>query len=187
MKRLFKAFYIAIFTLILLFFGAGCSLRTKAIVKDINENTNLEIDLLTKVEDNLFDENYDIIPGFGITGYFNKKYGENYMENSDIIDACSVIYHVTAYPDAMFGKAHVTGIQITDPDIHFYGFNVGDSAADFESFLIGKNYKIFDKSERLIKFEKGKVEIRIGINYEEQTVRSIYVGVDTTNIFGIVY
>ena len=187
MKRLFKAVYIAILMCVLLFCGTGCSLRTKAIVKDINENTNLEIDLLTKVEDNLFDENYDIIPGFGITGYFNKKYGENYQENSDAIDACSVIYHVTSYPDAMFGKAHITGIEITDPEIHIYGFYVGDSVADFESLLLVKKYKKFYEAERVMKFEKGKVEIRIGINYEEQTIRSIYVGVDGTNIFGIIY
>ena len=187
MKRLFKALYVAILTCVLLFCCTGCTWWTKAIVKDINENTNLEIGLLTKVDESLFDENYDTIPGFGITGYFDKKYGENYMENSDAIDACSVIYHVTSYPDAFYGKLHVTGIEITDPAIEIYGFSVGDSVADFESFLLGKGFKNFYKADRILKFKKGKIEVRCGVNYEEQTIRSIYIGVNTTNIFGVVF
>ena len=187
MKKICSILLIWICAVCMLFCGAGCSLRTKAIVNDINENSNLEIGLLTKADDCLFDENYDIIPGFGITGYFNKKYGENYMENSDIIDACSVIYHVTSYPDALYGKLYVTGIEITDPTIEIYGFSVGESVADFENFLLDKGFKNFHKADRMLKFKKGKIELRCGVNYEEQTIRSLYIGVNTTNIFGIVF
>jgi len=182
MGKFFKRIFITLLTACVLFFCVGCSINTKAIVKDINENTNLEIGLLTRVEDGLFDEKYDTIPGFGITGYFDKKYGDNYQENSDAIDACSVIYHVTSYPDVILGKECVTGIAVTDPLIQVYGFSVGDSVAEMETFLLDNGYKNFDDANRLKKFKKGKVQIRIGINYEEQKIRSIYVGVDSTNI-----
>ena len=187
MKRFFMAIFLTILTVCMLVCGLGCSLRTKAIVNDINENSNLEIGLLTKADDGLFDENYDTIPGFGITGYFDKKYGENYMENSDVIDACSVIYHVTSYPDALYGKLHVTGIEITDPAIEIYDFSIGDSVAEIEAFLQDNGYKKFDDANRLKKFKKGNVQIRIGINYEEQTMQSIYIGVDSTNFTGVIF
>lgn len=187
MKRFLKIICAVVLTACCLLFGVGCSLQTDAIVKDINQNTNLEIKLLVKAEDSLFDENYEIIGGFGITGYFDKKYGENYTENSDAIDACSVIYHVTSYPDALFGKPHVTGIEITDPAITLYGYSVGDSVDGVADFFIDKGYeKTYDDSH-LFKFNKGKIQIRIGVNYEEQTIRSIYVGVDTTNCTGVVF
>ena len=187
MKKFFTAIFTTILTACVLFLCVGCSINTKAIVKDINENSNLEIGLLTRVEDDLFDENYDTIPGFGITGYFDKKYGENYQENSDAIDACSVIYHVTSYPDAFFGKLYVTGIEITDPNIQIYGFSTGDSVTEIKNFFLEKKYTIFQEADRLIKMKKGKVEIRIGIHYEEQTIRSIYVGVNTTNVTGVIF
>ncbi len=186
MKRFFSIFTM-ILTVCMLFFCSSCSLRTNIIVKDINKNSNLEIKLLTLVDENLFDENYDTIPGFGITGYFDKKYGENYMGNSDAIHACSVIYHVSSYPDAFFGKKRVTGIDITDPTIKIYGFSVGGDVAEIEAFLLDNGYKKFDDADRLKKFKKGKVQIRIGIHYEEQTIRSIYIGVDATNITGVIF
>lgn len=187
MKKFFMAIFAIILTPCMLFLCAGCSLRTNAIVKDINNNTNLEIKLLTRVEDGLFDENYDIIPGFGIKGYFDKKYGENYMENSDVIDSCVVIYHVTSYPDAFFGKSHITGIEITDPAITLYGYSVGDSIEGVADFFKEKGYEETYNNGHLFKFNKGKVQIRIGVNFEEQTIRSLYAGVDTTNCTGVVF
>ena len=187
MKRFFKIVCEMILTACCLLFGVGCSLQTDAIVKDINQNTNLEIKLLVKAEDSLFDENYESIGGFGITGYFDKKYGENYAENSDAIDAYSVIYHVTSYPDVLLGKACVTGIEITDPAITLYGYSVGDSVDGVADFFIDKGYeKTYDNSH-LFKFNKGKIQIRIGVNNEEQTIRSLYVGVDTTNCTGVIF
>ncbi len=187
MKRFFIAIFTTILTVCMLFLCSGCSLRTNIIVKEINEKSNFEIDLLTLYDENLFGENYGTIPGFGITGYFDKKYGENYEENSDAIHACSVIYHVTSYPDVILGKQRVTGIDVTDPLIQVYGFSVGDSATELESFLLDNGYKNFDDANRLKKFKKGNVQICIGINYEEQTLNSIYVGVDSTNFTGVIF
>lgn len=187
MKNTFKRMFAIFLTAFMLFLCVGCSINTKSIVKEINNNTNLEIKLLTKVDEDLFDENYEIIGGFGITGYFDKKYGENYLENSEAIDACSVIYHVTSYPDVLLGKPHVTGIEITDPAITFYGYSVGDNMEGVEAFFTKKGYDKFYDNGHLLKFNKGKVQIRIGVNNEEQTICSIYVGVDTTNCTGVVF
>ena len=179
MKRVFSI-VMATLTMCILFLSTGCSLKASKIVEDVNKNCNAEIDLLTPFTEDLFGENYNKIEGYGTTGYYDKKYGENYNENSDIINACSVIYHVSCYPFLIFGKQYVTGIDITDPTISVYGYSVGDNAKDMQKFLEEKGLKIFDDAERLKKFQKDDLEIRIGINYEEQTINSIYLGVNAT-------
>ena len=188
MVRSFLFFvYTAVMTACILLLGTGCSLQTKSIVKEINKNSTFEIPLLTKADEDLFSEDYIVIPGHGITGYYHKKYSDNNQENPDVVYDCSVIYHVTRYPDILFGKSCVTRVDVTDPAVAVYGFSVGDNVADMQSFLLSKGFKIFSQANHLIKYNKGEVQIRIGVNYEEQTINCICVDINTSNITGAIF
>ena len=161
---------------------SGCkSIWTQKTVDDINENSNFEIALLTPAGEAGF-EGFTVMPGFGITGYIDPKYGE--FENED---NPHVQYDVTSYPDVLMGESHVTGIRITDPKIHIYGYSIGDSGAEFSSFLEEKGFDEFSASFTYMKFKKGKVWIRFGLDNETQTINSLYAGVDSTNHCGVIF
>ena len=154
-------------------------------VEDINNNSNFEIDLLTKVEEGDF-EGFGVIPGHGVTGYYDKKYWDMDADY-DAVYACYVRYDVTAYPDVALGEPYVTGIFITDPEIHLYGYTVGGSSEEFSDILGDKGFEEYYNNGHLMKFSKGKVEIRCGINHETQEINSLYVGMDLSNMLGVMF
>lgn len=165
---------------------SGCRpIRSEMFVEDINRNSNFEINLLTPADEADFSD-FNTVPGMGVTGYYNKKYGDMDVDY-DAGYACYVQYDVTCYPDVAFGEKYVTGIRITDPDIHVYGYSVGDSYTEFLNFLEDKGYDEYYNSGRLMKFSKGRVEIRCGFEPETQTIRSLYVGMDLTNRLGVIF
>ena len=161
---------------------SGCkTIWTQKTVDDINENSNFEIALLTPAEEANF-EGFTVLPGFGITGYIDSKYGEFENEANPHVQ-----YDVTSYPDVLMGESHVTGIRITDPAIHIYGYSVGDNGMEFASFLEEKGFDEFSASLTYMKFKKGKVWIHFGLDNETQTINSLYVGVDSTNHCGVIF
>jgi hypothetical protein len=169
---------------IMLFSFSGCkSLWTQKTVDDINENSNFEIALLTPAGEADFD-GFTVLPGFGITGYIDPRYGE--FENEELANP-HVQYDVTSYPDVLMGESHITGIRITDPAIHIYGYSVGDNGAEFASFLTEKGFDEFSSSLTYMKFRQGKVQIRFGLDNETQAINSLYVGVDSTNHCGVIF
>ena len=167
----------------LLSFSSCKPILSEKIVEDINNHSNFEVDLLTPAEEADFD-GFGIIPGFGVTGYYDKKYGD-IDADYDAVYACWVKYDVKAYPNAAHGDYCVTGIHIKDPDIHVYGYSVGDSREEFSDFLEEKGFDEYYNNGHLMKFSKGKVEIRCGINNETQEIDSIYVGIEKRNPFVI--
>ena len=167
---------------IMLFSFSGCkSIRTQKTVDDINENSNFEIALLMPAKEADF-EGFIVRPGFGITGYIDPKYGELEDEANPYVQ-----YDVTSYPDVLMGESHITGIRITDPAIHIYGYSVGNNGAEFSSFLEKKGFDEFSSSLTYMKFKKGKVWIRFGLDNETQTINSLYTGVDSTNHCGVIF
>ena len=166
-------------------FSSCRPLLSEKIVEDINNHSNFEVDLLTPAQEADFD-GFGIIPGFGVTGYYDKKYGD-IDADYDAVYACYVQYDVTCYPDVSFGDEYVTGIFVTDPDINLYGYSVGDSSEEFSEFLEEKGFDEHENNGHLMKFSKGKVEIRCGINNETQEIRSLYVGIDLTNRLGVIF
>ncbi len=166
-------------------FSSCRPIYSETIVEDINNHSNFAINLLTPVEEADFD-GFGIIPGFGVTGYYDKKYGD-IDADYDAVYACYVQYDVTCYPDVAFGDEYVTGIFVTDPDINLYGYSVGDSSEEFSDFLDEKGFDEYYNNGHFIKFSKEKVEIRCGVNNETQEINSIYVGIDVTNMFGVIF
>ena len=173
-----------------LLMAVGCfssckPILSEKIVEDINNNSNFEIDLLTPAEEVNF-EGFAAVPGFGVTGYYDKKYGDMDADY-DAVYVCYVQYDVTSYPDVAFGDKYVTGIFVTDPDLNVYGSSVGDNGKEFFDFLEGKGFDEYSNNGHLMKFSKGKVEIRCGFNNETQEINSIYVGIKLTNRLGVIF
>lgn len=165
---------------------SGCSIGTQKTVDDVNANSTLEIDLLTSVDEVDFSD-FGVVPGFGITGYYDKKYGEENTETGEM-PPYYVLYSVTSYPDFMSRGQYVTQIDVCDPEIEIYGYSIGDSSAEFGEFLVDKGFKLNRDEARYKRFEKGKVVIRFGVEPETQTIAmSITVEVDVTNHCGIVF
>ncbi len=164
---------------------SGCSLGTQKKVDDLNANSDFAVGLLTPIEEADFDD-YSIIPGFGVTGYYDKKYGD-WEVDMEAVSACYVRYNVTSYPDYMSGEQYVTGIFVTDPEISVYGYSVGDDSEAYKAFLQEKGFKLYEDDLRVKRFEKGKVKLRFGVNPETQSIRSIDVEVDVTNHCGVVF
>jgi hypothetical protein len=162
---------------------SGCKpIFSEKIVEDINENSNFEIALLTPADEADF-SNFNTVPGMGITGYYNKKYDEYLVEG---IHERYVQYDVSTYPTIVVGKQYVTGIEIKDPDVHIYGYTVGDSSQAFSDFLEDKGFDEFYNNGHMMKLSKGRVEIRFGFNNETQEIHSLHVGMMTTAA-GIIY
>jgi hypothetical protein len=179
----------AFLLIVSVFCMSGCSIGTKRLVNDINANATWELNLLTPEEEMHFsDSGYGIVPGFGITGYYDKKYGEGNMETGEL-PSTYVLYSVTSYPDAMSKKKCITRIDVQDPNIDIFGFSIGDSSQAFGELLREKGFQPYkDYNEDMDRFKKGKVIIYFGIDHEMQTISNgITVMVDTTNYFGIVF
>ena len=180
-----KGLFFVPFLIAVASFSSCKPILSEKIVEDINENSNFEIALLTPVVEVDF-SSFGVIPGHGITGYYDKKYGDEEV-NYDDLHACYVQYDVTSYPDVVLGEKYVTGIFITDPDIYVYDYSVGDNSEEFFDFLEDKGFDKYYNTNRMVKFSKHKVEIRCGVDFEAQTINSIYVGVDLTNRLGVIF
>ena len=81
----FLAVFVLIITL-LVFPFSGCIGKsvTLSFARNMQKNTNFEFCILTEITADISFEDYFIVPGFGVTGYVNKKYGEDYSSKEDI-------------------------------------------------------------------------------------------------------
>jgi hypothetical protein len=184
MKGIKKLLTIGFAVLVCVSFSGCRSIRSEKLVEDINNHSNFEIDLLTPVGECDF-EGFGMIPGHGVEGYYDKKYGD--ITENDALNASYVQYDVTSYPDIGFGKKYVTGIYISDPEIHVYGYSVGDNSEEFSDFLEGKGFDEYYNNGRYMMCSKGKVKIRCDVNREKQEINGLYVGMDLTNMLGSMY
>lgn len=141
------------------------------------KDTNLEFWIAENV-DNVDFSSYQ--EKFGLMGG-RQYYGTGYVpltdENGEQIDpeAC-VIYTVTAYPDYINKKRHVTRIAVTDPSVTVYGLTLNSSAEEVEETL--KSYGFIKKSEPRNTYAKGKVSIRF-------SKEAIHINVKVRNLFKI--
>ena len=184
-----KRFFLMILIIFMGCFLSGCSLVARVNAKEINDNSNFEIALLTKADEVNF-EGFQVIPGFGINRYYDSKYGI-FEEPAMVSEVPHVCYDISGFPDTL-GERYVTGIYCSDPSIDLFGYSVGDSVKEFKACLEDRNFTRNSKRGSLFfeVYEKGRMEIRFGIDYNEQDegfIRDFYVRVDTTNFFMVVY
>ena len=175
--------------MISVFCMSGCSIGTKKLVNDINANATWEMGLLLPEEEMQFSEyGYGIVPGFGITGYYDKKYGEADINTAEM-PPTYVLYSVTSYPDTMSKKKCITRIEVHDPDVEIYGFSIGDSSEAFGELLREMGFQPYnDYNARMDRFKKGRIVIYYGVDPDTQTIfNAMTVAVETTNHCGIVF
>ena len=160
-----------------------CVATRQQTVKDINDNSTFAIKLLTHVDDIDFTA-YEEVPGLGVTGYYDKKYQ---TQDGTPVEECYVLYSVTMYPDHGIGHKCVTSIYVTDPDVVVYGYSVGDSAAEVQTYLQEEGFSLEEDGDTVKRFQKAHVTIRVGVDTETSTVDSIGVETDITNYFGVTF
>ncbi len=143
------------------------------------DDTNLEFWITDRVNEDTFKkytERYGIMGG-------REYYGSNYEpiiteDNEQLDPEYYVIYTVTAYPDYSSNKNHITRISFNDPLVYVYGLTIDSSYEDIYNKMTELGFKA--DTERKGVFTKGK--FRFMFNDKE-----IYIDVDVTNHFGIVF
>ena len=120
-------------------------------------------------------------PKHGLMGG-REYYGLGYIpmtdENGGQLDPnpC-VIYTVTAYPDYISNRSHVTHIQITDPSVAIYGLTTDSGIEDIE--------KTMKKHCFRMEYSAGGLTARRGRYTFVFSKNAIDIDLKVTNLFGI--
>lgn len=173
MKKLF-AILLCIISL-MLFVGCGSNKLKKP-------ETNLEFWITENVDDVDF-SNYQVKYGmFGGNRYYGTGYVPTLDENEQQVDPphC-VIYTVTSYPDYANKTQHVTEIEITDPEINFYGLSINSSKEDITNVMKQHGFTITEE-EYGITAKKGKFTFVFNKHSNSITIKA-----EVTNRTGIIF
>ena len=148
MKKIKKVFAVML-VFVCLFLVVGCN-------KLPQPETNLEFWIAERVDDVDFSE-FQIKQGmFGGYRYYGTGYLPSVDENGYQIDPeCCVIYTVTSYPDYSSKALHVTRIEITDPEIKFYGLSLNSSKEEIKN-IMEKNGFTVEEDACAVYATKGK-------------------------------
>ena len=140
---------------------SGCSLRTNNVVKEINEHSTLEIELLTPFSECNFSD-YEVGGGYGVTAYI--KYTGT--EPNEMGAKPHIKYSVSKYPYFFLGKERVTQIEIAVPEVSVLGYSIGDNYLEFENYLSREKYEKSKDNTFSKHYEKGAVGIWLVVNNE---------------------
>ena len=164
-------------------FNSGCISKALAesVGRDIRENSNFEIGFLQEIESEFSFEDYYVSPGFGVTGYVPKKYGEDYAENEQ---PAYVMYSVSSWR-SLKNSPRVTSINCYDSAYNIYGLSIGDSYTKWEEVLSKKGFKLSEGSnpqegigvQRF--YKKG---VRINVNLKDGVVFAFSLYAENTNL-----
>lgn len=141
-------------------------------------NTDLEFWIAENVDDvdfSSYRERYGLMGG---REYYGRGYIPEVDENGEQRDPeeC-VIYTVTAYPDYLSNKQHVTRIRITDPSVRIYGLTLESAPGEISDIMEDNGFKR-DKNARGLTYKKGNVSIGFSSD-------NIWISVKVSNILGI--
>ena len=183
-----------IYVVLLLLLLSGCkgsSNPNDVIVKELNENSSLGLELAMEVTDDV-KEQYEVIEAFG--GY--SMYLSNLEDELNAFGGLSydeiVYYDITAYPDYRDGGSFVTRILISQEDYHVLGIYVGEvySQSELETIMYEYDYTYSENRDLedngVYSFENHDVNILIQTNVYGE-VLSFIVRVDVSNVEGIQY
>ena len=148
---------------------------------DHRPQTNLEFWIAENVEDVDF-SGYAQRPGMmGGHQYYGIGYVPGKDEDGNNVDPQQcVVYTVTNYPDYADRHLHITGIEITDPDVHFYGLSLGSTFEEFEAVMQKQGFTVTRESEGRYYAQNGKFTVRVDGD-------SIRIHVTVTNKQGIIF
>ena len=159
---------------------------TRITAEKLSKNTGLPFRLLERTPD--FSGEYGLIGGFGITGYYDRKYegeaGWNDDNDFDAQKSGGVIYYVSKWQDTLTGQNRITNIVVGDPDITLLGCRVGDSTEAFAKALTEAG---FCKTDGLYCYRKNGVYVSLSPDEETGSVAVFTLFVKPSNLFGIQY
>ena len=182
MKRIFsimknKYFKIIFWTsLLVLALVLAFRVPTRLVVRDINQNSNLPVDILARGRDVDW-SSYEIEPGFGVTLFYDTE-----------PDGSELRFDVSMWPDAIFGKQRVDYVVCSKDTISVYGISVGDALSQAEKTLRKHGFiQTRNSDEYRLECRKFGVIISCFPDAKAGFIQSISIRVMGTNIFGIVY
>lgn len=156
---------------------------TRITAEKLSRDTGLAFYLLEKDPD--FSKDYNMIGGFGITGYFDRKYGDaNANESFDIQKTGEIVYYVSKWKDTLMGQRRITRIVVGNPGITVLGCSVGDSTDAFVKALTESGFR---KTDGLHVYRKNGVYISLSPDEETKHIKSFTLYVNSSNLFGIQY
>ncbi len=172
-----KLFLLNILLIVALVVFSGCGYIYVATPED----TNLEFWITQRVAWEDFDGHAENYGWFGAREFYGTGYIPTEVEGSNQIDPeYCVKYLVTSYPDYSSNKLAVTGIEITDPQITFYGLTLNSTEEQITQTMQKLGYKMGEEGTMLCAY-KGNVRFRFSIG------KSISINAGVSNRFGIVF
>lgn len=184
-----KKVFALVFLLIFLFSSYACT--DDQLPNDENSQssmeelprpiTNLEFWIAQNVDNVDFSKYQQQYGWMGATAYYGTGYVPTVDADGQQIDPeqC-VIYIITSYPDYSNIEQHVTHIDITDPEIEFYGISLKSSFEEFELKIQSQGFEIIRSGENSRTARKGKYSVSF-------TKEHIQIRVDVENKEGIVF
>lgn len=145
-----------------------------------NPNTNLEYWICDNV-DNVDWKNHQEKYGlFGGIEYYGLGYMPTLGEDNEQIDPeYCVVYTITSYPDYSSKSNHITRIEITDPNIEFYGISLNSSFEEIKIIMSEIGFEI-EENENIIRASNDNFLFTF-------TEKRIIISAQVTNKFGIIF
>lgn len=145
------------------------------------EDTNLEFWLTENVDDFDYSEHVERYGGFGCTDYYGLGYNPLIDEYEQQVDPeeC-VIYRVSSYPDCSNRQQCITSIQITDPNVVFFGLRINSSLEEFDAVFLNKGFTDEAGSNLFRRYVNGKYTV-------VKNIEQVYFMVEVSNKYGIIY
>lgn len=162
MKKILKI----IVPLIALIGLSSCDLFTYYLPKP--DDTNLELWITEKITSDKL-ENLTLVPGmFGGDVYLGSAYSIKEDGMLSPLPQIYVAYHITGYPDTTSQDKAVTRIEITDPEITFYGITLNSETKQIETAMKNEKFDVsyneqgyLNASKKSVNFVFYKNSIRI--------------------------
>lgn len=189
MKKTFRKRYIVLPLIVLLFLVvllvAAFRIPTRITAGQMCQDISLPYALLDRKPD-FSSEQYGVIGGFGITGYYDLAYGEPDAYGNQDFDAVAhqaVVYYTSMWPDTVFGKSRITRIDIADPAVDVFGCHVGD--AEYMLIQAMKDNGFREKSRHV--YQHNGIRISYELDEENRKLTKVTLSVQSTNICGVQY
>jgi hypothetical protein len=165
-------------------------IRTNYVIKDINENSTFELELISEITDDIKND-YVIMEGFGEYTLLGSFTGDPYEDDINVYleENETTYYRITSYPDVMSGGHYVTSIETTDPDIDLYDLYVGKSIPleNLDCYMNSLGFSPVDYLTGDITKTYSKANVRIRVYFSANTIVKLRVEAEVTNRTGVIF
>lgn len=189
MKKTFRKRYIVLPLILLLLLVVllmtAFRVPTRITAGQMRQDIALPYALLDRKPD-FSSEQYGVIGGFGITGYYDLAYTDADGDESGNFDTeahQAVVYYTSMWPDTVFGKSRITRIDIADPAVDVFGCHVGD--AEYMLIQAMKDNGFRERSRHV--YQHNGIRISYELDDENRKLTKITLSVQSTNICGVQY